>query len=147
MSPFDWHAMVLAKHAQHVVLIHFPIALYVTAVGLDVLAQLRKKPEWETAVFLNLTVAALFTVPAILTGVIAWQWQLEGQRIKGVLLYHLLCAGAAAVLIATTWWLHFRRRNLAAPPSVQLTTVVELVGVFFVVLAGHLGGILSGVNS
>jgi uncharacterized membrane protein len=147
MSPSDWQAIVLAKHAQHVVLIHFPIALYVTAVGLDVLAQLRKKPEWETAVFLNLTAAALCTAPTLLTGVIAWQWQLEGQRIKGVLLYHLLSAGAATVMIATTWWLHFRRRNPAAPPSVRLTTAVELVGVFFVVLTGHLGGVLSGVNS
>ena len=36
MNPFDWRSVVLAKHAQHVVLVHFPIALFIAAVGLDV---------------------------------------------------------------------------------------------------------------
>ena len=29
MQPFDLRAAMLAKHAQHVVLIHFPIALFI----------------------------------------------------------------------------------------------------------------------
>ena len=28
LNPFDLKAALLAKHAQHVALIHFPIALY-----------------------------------------------------------------------------------------------------------------------
>ena len=28
MNPFDLRTVLLAKHAQHVALIHFPIALY-----------------------------------------------------------------------------------------------------------------------
>ena len=32
MSPWDIRAALLAKHAQHVVLIHFPIALCLTGV-------------------------------------------------------------------------------------------------------------------
>ena len=149
MHPFDWRSVLLAKHAQHVVLIHFPIALYLTAVTLDVLGQWLKKPEWAGVVFVNLTIAALFTVPTVLTGLIAWQWQLEGQRLRGVLLYHLLSASAAAVFIVATWWLHFGcRRGGAVPISlIRLTTAIEIGGAFFLVLAGHLGGFLSGVNS
>ena len=39
-NPFDIATVVLAKHAQHVVLIHFPIALFITAVAFDYLALL-----------------------------------------------------------------------------------------------------------
>ena len=35
VNPFDLKTVVLAKHAQHVVLIHFPIALFITAVAFD----------------------------------------------------------------------------------------------------------------
>ena len=146
MSPFDWRSIVLAKHAQHVVLIHFPIALYLAAVGLDLLGQWLKRPEWAKVAYLNLTIAALFTVPTVVTGVAAWQLQLEGQRLKGVLLYHLLSASAATVFIVASWWLHFRRQRGTSPSLVRATTCIELLGVFFTVLAGHLGGFLSGVN-
>ena len=39
VNPFDLRTILLAKHAQHVVLIHFPIALFVTGVGLDLLSR------------------------------------------------------------------------------------------------------------
>jgi uncharacterized membrane protein len=38
MNPFGWREVLLAKHAQHVVLIHFPIALFIMAVIFDLLA-------------------------------------------------------------------------------------------------------------
>ena len=41
-NPFDIKTAVLARHAQHVVLIHFPIALFTAAVGFDYLAQWTK---------------------------------------------------------------------------------------------------------
>ena len=37
-SPFDFRTVVFAKHAQHVVPIHFPIALFITAVAFDLIA-------------------------------------------------------------------------------------------------------------
>ena len=147
MSPFDWRSLVLAKHAQHVVLIHFPIALYLAAVGLDVLALRFKKADWCKAAYINLTIAALFAIPTVISGLAAWQWQLEGQRLKGLLLYHLLSASAAVVFIVVSWWLHFRSRHGSTPAFDRARLAIEIVGVFFIVLAGHLGGFLSGVNS
>jgi len=34
MNPFDLKAALLAKHAQHPVIIHFPIALFIISVAL-----------------------------------------------------------------------------------------------------------------
>jgi len=147
MNPLDWRAMVLEKHAQHVVLIHFPIAVFITAVGLDVLGHWSRNKSLLQAAYYNFTVAAAFTLPVIATGLAAWQWQLEGQRLKGVLLYHLVSGLLASVFIWVSWWIHFResRRKTGALPLWRIA--VEVVGVISVGLAGHLGGILSGVNS
>jgi uncharacterized membrane protein len=38
VNPFDLKTALLAKPAQHVVLIHFPIALFVSAVAFDLIA-------------------------------------------------------------------------------------------------------------
>ena len=38
VNPFDPRAAILAKHAQHVVLIHFSIALFISAVVFDLVA-------------------------------------------------------------------------------------------------------------
>ena len=43
LHPFDIKAALLAKHAQHVVLIHFPIALFIAGVAFDFLAQWTKQ--------------------------------------------------------------------------------------------------------
>src|SRR5215470_2234425 len=108
-SPFDFRTIVFAKHAQHVVLIHFPIALFVTAVVFDLIAYWTKRHPFADAAYYNLLVAALATLPAIATGVIAWQLQLEGQRLKGTLLLHLLLGSASGALTCFVWWLHFRQ--------------------------------------
>ena len=111
MNPFDWRAVLLAKHAQHVVLIHFPIALFIAAVALDLLGVWTKREDLATAGYINLPLAAVSVFPAILTGLVAWQWQLEGHRLKGVLLWHLLAASCSAVIIWASWWIHYRTRR------------------------------------
>ena len=145
MSPFDIRSVVLAKHAQHVVLIHFPIAAFITAVGFDYVAEWTKKPALAAAAYFNLVVAAASTIPVVATGLAAWQWALEGQRLKGVLLMHLMLGGTSSALIALAWWIHWRqRRRHEALPAYRLP--VEAIGVIVVALTGHLGGVLSGVN-
>jgi uncharacterized membrane protein len=145
MNPFDWRTVLLAKHAQHVVLIHFPIALFIVAVAFDLLAQRWRRQEFATLAYYNLLVAAMFGVPTVATGLIAWAWLLEGHKLKGLLLYHLIFALASASAIVWSWWLHFRaRRSAEAAPSWRI--LLELVGVLLLMITGHLGGFLSGVN-
>ena len=147
MNPFDWRAVVLAKHAQHVVLIHFPIALFIAAVALDVVGQWSRNRSLLQAAYFNFTLAAASTLPVIVTGLAAWQWQLEGQHLKGVLLYHLLSGVSASVLICSTWWIHFRAQRHPERVLPRWRIALELTGVLIVGLTGHLGGFLSGVNS
>jgi uncharacterized membrane protein len=146
MNPLDWKSALLAKHAQHVVLIHFPIALFIVGFAFDLLAYRFRRQELADVAYYNLLVAALFSVPAVLSGLIACQWLLEGHRLKGILLYHLVFALASAVMIVWSWWLHFRARRNGHWLPTGARIPIELAGVFLLMITGHLGGFLSGVN-
>lgn len=146
MSAFDWKSVLLAKHAQHVVLIHFPIALFIAAVAFDVLALRLQRRELAEVAYYNLLGAAIFAVPTVLTGLMAWQWALEGHRLKGILLYHLIFALASSAVILLSWWIHFRMRRVDRLLAASWRIPVELIGVLLVIVTGHLGGFLSGVN-
>jgi uncharacterized membrane protein len=144
-NPFDPRTVLFAKHAQHVVLIHFPIALFITGVAFDLIAQWTKRRNLAAAAYYNLLVAAVSTLPVLATGILAWQFQLEGQKLKGILLLHLILACLSSVLIWLVWWIHFRGwRREAALPNYRL--LIEFAAVMTISLTGHLGGFLSGVN-
>src|SRR3954452_12779594 len=144
-NPFDLKTLLLARHAQHVVLIHFPIALFITAVAFDVTTQWTKHASFADAAYYNVLVAAISTLPVLATGLLAWQLQLEGQRLKGLLLLHLIFGFISSGMIWLVWWVHFRARRWAvALPRYWLA--IEVLGVAIVALTGHLGGFLSGVN-
>jgi uncharacterized membrane protein len=146
VNPFDPKTVFLAKHAQHVVLIHFPIALFIMAVAFDFIAQWTKRRGLADAAYYNLLMAAISTVPVLATGLLAWQFQLEGQKLKGILLLHLVLACVSTVMIWLVWWMHFRaRRRTVLLPNYRL--IVELVAVAVIAMTGHLGGFLSGVNT
>jgi uncharacterized membrane protein len=146
INPFDIRTVVLARHAQHVVLIHFPIALFTAAVGFDYLAQWTKNPTLTAAAYFNLLGAAVFTVPVVATGLIAWQWALEGQKLKGILLMHLVLGCVSSVLIWLVLWIHFRARRHREESLPNYRLPIEAIAVLLVGLTGHLGGFLSGVN-
>jgi len=146
VNSFDPKSVLLAKHAQHVVLIHFPIALFMTGVLCDVLAHWRGKMELRAAARFNLRAAAIMAVPVAATGLAAWQWQLEGQRLKGVLRLHLIFGGATAVLIWAIVWMRSRAWRKPDSSLPALHAVVELLAVIAVTLTAHLGGVVSGVN-
>jgi uncharacterized membrane protein len=146
MNPWDPRTVLLAKHAQHVVLIHFPIALFIVGVALDAVASYSQRKDVAAAAYYNLCLAALAAVPAALTGVLAWQFELEGRRLKGILLLHLLLGCASTLLILTTWWIHRVGRPGREERLPRFRWVVEVLGVVLVGMTGHLGGFLSGVN-
>ena len=77
-NAFDLKAARLAGHAQHPVIIHFPIALFITSAVFELLAVWRKQPLFATVAYYNLLGAALTLPLALATGLGAWQWQLEG---------------------------------------------------------------------
>jgi uncharacterized membrane protein len=146
LHPFDLKTVVFAKHAQHVVLIHFPIALFIMGVVFDFLAQWMKQRLLAAAAYYNLLAAALTTIPVLITGILAWQWQLEGQRLKGILLMHLVLGTLSSVLIWTVWFVHMRTQRKPDVALPRYRWPIEVLVVALVTVTGHLGGFLSGVN-
>ena len=146
VNPFDIKTVLLAKHAQHVVLIHFPVALLIVAVGFDYFAQWAKSRTLAAAAYFNLMLAALFTVPVVATGIAAWQWALEGQKLKGILLMHLILGCTSTVLIWLIFLIHLRVRRHPQKSLPKYRLAIEGIAVLLVGLTAHLGGFLSGVN-
>jgi uncharacterized membrane protein len=146
VHPFSIREALLAKHAQHVVLIHFPIALCMVGVAFDFVAYWTKRSVLATAAYYNFVVAAISTVPAIATGLLAWQFQLEGEKLKGILLQHLVLGVVSSAMICLIWYVHFRARRVPEQtlPSYRLS--MELLAVGLVAMTAHLGGYLSGIN-
>ncbi len=152
-NPFDPVTVLFAKHAQHVVLIHFPIALFTVGVAFDLAAEWYRRPglcgdrgtALAAAAYYNLLLAAIFAVPVVVTGILAWRLALEGQHLKGILLEHLILGCASSTLIWISFWFHLKGR-LKNRALTHTRLVVEIMGVILIFLTGHLGGFLSGVN-
>ena len=145
VNPFDLKAALLAGHAQHPVIIHFPIGLFIASVVFDLLAVWRKKPILAAVAYYNLLGAALTLPLAIATGLGAWQWQLEGATLKGNLRLHMICAVTSALLIFFLCWMRSRLRVKNISPGVSYVAVT-LFALMAITLTGHLGGIVSGVE-
>jgi uncharacterized membrane protein len=145
-NPFDLKKALLAQHAQHPVIIHFPIALFITSVVLDLLALWKKKTILTTVAYYNLIGAAITLPLALATGLGAWQWQLEGAPVKGTLLLHMIFALTSASLIFLLCWMRSRLR-IAGKRLGLIYFVVTFLALMAITLTGHLGGILSGVET
>ena len=146
MHPFDLKSALFAKHAQHIVLIHFPIALCLVSIVFDFIAQWTKKRVLAEVAYYNLLVASVSTVPVVATGLLAWHWQLEGQRLKGTLLLHLVLGLTASGMIWLVWSFHFRAHRNPERELPLYRLPIELAAAAVVALTAHLGGFLSGVN-
>jgi uncharacterized membrane protein len=145
-NPFDLKAALLQGHAQHPVIIHFPIALFIASAVFELLAVWRKQPVFASVAYYNLLGAALTVPLAVATGLGAWRWQLEGAALKGNLRLHMICALTSASLIFVLGWMRSRLRTKGRPPSIAYWAVT-LIALFMITLTGHLGGILSGVET
>ena len=149
MNPFDPRTALLARHAQHVVLVHFPIALFLAGAAFDCGARYTKnakrKETLASAARLNIAAAAVAVLPTLLTGIAAWQWQLGGRKLKGLVLLHLVLGFASSFLICSVAWIRWRRHTSGSALPAYYAPLLVLAAVI-VVFTAHLGGFLSGVN-
>jgi uncharacterized membrane protein len=146
VHPFEIKSARLATHAQHVVLIHFPIALFLTSVMFDFVAHWTKNHVLAAVAYYHLLVAAISCVPVLATGILAWRWHLEGQRLKGVLLQHVILALVSCTLIWLVSWLQLRNHGSPRRSLSSYRLSIEVVAAVAIALTNHLGGFLSGGN-
>ena len=141
-----WLALMFPRHAQHPVFVHFPIGLFVFSFLLDLLAVFRRQTALAAASYLNLIAAAVGSVAAVISGLLAWQFAFGGAALTGTLLLHLVLSSVLTVLLFALWYI--RRRQPGGPSAVPGPAYIALGAIAFglLVVSGHLGGILSGVN-
>ena len=147
VDPFNLRAVLLEKHAQHVVFIHFPVALFITGVVFDCFSRGKRDSHLAGAAYLNLSVAAAFLLPTVVTGVLAWQFAFRGAKLEGLLLLHFVAAMFTTLLIIVSWLLHWQARKSRTLFLPRCRIPIEVLGVAVIVLTAHVGGFLSGVNS
>jgi uncharacterized membrane protein len=142
---FDFKTVFLAKHAQHIIMIHFPIALFLASWSFDFLAHWKKSDSLRSAAYYNLLGASIASVPTVATGIIAWQIIYGGGSPTGILLYHLI---GALTSFALLWVLvvvrYHERRELRMRPS-KACVILAALTCMSIVITAHLGGVLSGV--
>ncbi len=136
--------LAFPKHAQHPVITHFPIALFVFGFLLDILAWWKKNTQMAYAGYLCLIGAAITAPLSVITGLLAWHFVFggfSGTPLTGVALYHLILACVTTVLMLI---LAFQRKKNQEITPGYLT--VAFITVIILSITGHLGGTLSGVN-
>lgn len=104
------------------------------------------RPEVLNHRLLQSVGAAVATVPAVTTGLIAWRWLLEGEKLRGNLQLHLILGLTSSGLI---WLLTVWRSRLRKNHEERLTTSYLALALFaaaVIALTGHVGGVLSGVE-
>jgi uncharacterized membrane protein len=146
MNPFDLKTIFLAKHAQHVAMVHFPIALIAVGVAFDLLSLRKENPALQRTAYYTVIVAAIMAIPTVATGILAWQLQFEGKAPRGNLKLHMTLALISSALIWIVCGLQIRKQRepQAIPAAMRLT--LEIVAVALTLLTGHVGGFVSGVN-
>src|SRR4029079_18235567 len=118
----------------------------IASVVFELLALWRKQPVFAAVAYYNLIGAAI-TIPfAIATGLGAWRWQLEGATLKGNLRLHLICALTSASLIFLLCWMRSRLWAKGRSARFAYFAIMSLA-LMAITLTGHLGGILSGVET
>ena len=145
-NPLDFRAAILARHAQHPVIVHFPIALFISSAIFEIIALWRKQPTFASVAYFNLLGAAVSIPFTIASGLVAWQWQFEGATLKGNLLIHVAFAISTAAIILLLCWRRYRLRMKGQSPRIGYFAMMA-VGLMLITITGHLGGILSGVEA
>lgn len=150
-NPYDLHTLLLPKHAQHPVLVHFPIALFVISLFFDALALWKRDKMLAGAGYLNLTVAAVTSLLALTTGLLAWNFAYGGISLAALqrdatLEQHLILSIITTILIWVLWGMRFSKRHEGFQTVKRTYMVLAVIAFVIISITGHLGGYLSGVN-
>ena len=122
----------------HPMVIHFPIAFYIGALGLDVLSRAGHFPAAPLAASWLILGAFAGTVLAATTGLADRSNMKPGSRIRRVVNQHLSLQLTAGALFILNFALRWPDRHLAE--SKPLWIVLDAIGVLVVMVGADLGG-------
>ena len=122
----------------HPMLIHFPIAFYLGALGLDVLSRAGRFPAAPVAATWLLLGALGGFVAASTTGLVDRSTMRPGSRIKKVATRHMLVQFAAAGLFVAALAIRWSGRH--DPRSSFVWIALEAIGVLVMMVGADIGG-------
>ena len=134
--------LLFPKHAQHPVVVHFPIALLLIGLFFDFLGAKTKNRSLHDAAYYNIAAAALFAPITVVTGLGAWWFAYGHTALTGNILYHLILGIVSMLIIWGLWGL---RRNELREETKTFRIAYIVLGVLalpVIAITGHLGGIL-----
>jgi uncharacterized membrane protein len=137
--------LMFPKQAQHPAIVHLPIGAYIVSILFDLLGVWKKNRTLTLVGYYNLMVAALTSLVAVATGLLAWWFAFGHSALQGDLLYHLLFALTTTALIWILWAMRFRSKDKSEPVS-RAYIIIGIVAFLVIAVTGHLGGDLTGVN-
>lgn len=123
--------------SAHGVAVHFPIALLIVSIVMDVLAN--RRPALRQTAWYLLLIGTLGAVLATITGLIAHLPYEESQYTGAIERHQYTAFATTAVFVAlAAWrWRSARRDDL---PSSAVYVGVSLLGLAVLVVTGYLGG-------
>jgi uncharacterized membrane protein len=142
---WDLKTLMFPKHAQHRVIVHFPIALLIFSLFFDIVGMVTKNRQLMAAGYFNL-IASVVTAPiAVVTGLLAWYFAFGGMPLTQNmnLLYHLI-TGTVTMFMTFVLFALRRKVDVEAGPLSGLYIALGLLALLLVAVTGHIGGGLVG---
>jgi len=126
-------ASLIPEHAFHPMIVHFPIALFLFGVFLDVLGARRRDGSLRRLAGWNIGIGSLTALVAVGTGLTAFT--IRGFPFEGLYRLHMLLGiGTAVTMLSVAW---FKRKNPEASGADYWIGVA--IATVLTILAGHFG--------
>lgn len=132
---------VFEVHPLHTPTTHFPIALTGVALLLLILALWRKSKAMERAAIYNITLAAISTVVASLTGMRDNIVRFDGDApMANIKIFLGIALFAITTIVAVTYW---RKQEIHWTPAIKALYVSAFaVSFILAVTLGFIGGVI-----
>ena len=127
-------------HPSHSLFVHFPSALFPTALTLDVISRIHSDITLTRAAFYDITVALIVGAFAAATGLVDYLPMFGGSRKKRLGTYHLI--GQVTAMSAFALSLLVRVFDFDATQTPVAALVMALVGSSALVIGNYFGGML-----
>lgn len=127
-------------HPSHPMFVHFPVAFYVGALGLDVLSRVGRFPAAPLAATWLLIGAFAGSVFAVTTGLVDWWGMVPGSKKRRWATRHMLLQLTTLAIFLVDFAVRWPDRH--QPEADPLWITLEAVGVAVLVVAQWFGGVL-----
>lgn len=130
----------IGDHPVHPALVHFPMALWFSAVFWDLMSWWRPYPLWWQLAYWCLTLGLALSLPTILTGFVEYLGLPRKASSIDTAATHMLLMVGATIAFGTSWILRVLSGPTIAPSL--LAVALGFLGAALLSVGGWLGGTL-----